>query len=175
MKSRTSRILALFAVALMMLSAVVWAQFRADAAPSHQPEQSAVAAINQGGHVDHRVLIPQGNYTMANTTPVSGSAICIDGDPNRFAAQLTLTGTMAGTAPTLAVVLQHSIDGGTTWITLNTFTTINATVTPANQYVQWADVPASTAIVFGDCYRYQYTFGGSAGVAVNIAMAMLAK
>jgi Tfp pilus assembly protein PilV len=168
------------ALAVLMVLVIVGslgvAQYRAaNAGPAQPQEQWAIAAIDDNGHVDHRVLLSAESRTMADTTPVNGSTVCIEGDADQFAAQLTLSGTMAGTAPTLDVVLQHSIDGGTNWITVNDFTDINATVTPASQYVSWSDVPASTAVTFGDCYRARYTFGGTGTVTANVGVALIAK
>lgn len=162
-------------LALLIVASLGLVQMRADAGPAQPQEQFAIAAINDGGHVDRRVLLTSGTFTMANTTPVNGNTVCIQGDAKQFAAQLTLSGTMGGTAPTLDVVLQHSIDGGTTWITLKDFTDINATVTPASQYDSWSDVAASTAVTFGDCYRGRYTFGGSGTVTANIGLNLIAK
>lgn len=170
-----NRFTALFLV-LLLPAAFGVAQLRADAGPAQPKEQWAVAAISDGGHVDRRILIVPEAKTMAGAnTPVNGSTVCIAGDADQFAAQLTLSGTMGGTAPTLDVVLQHSIDGGTNWITLVDYTDINATVTPASQYNSWSDVPASTAITFGDCYRGRYTFGGTGTVTANIGLALIAK
>lgn len=169
---RTTAVLSL----LLLVASFGVVQLRADAGPAQPQEQFAIAAISDGGHVDRRILLAPESRTMAGAnTPVNGSTVCIQGDADQFAAQLTLSGTMGGTAPTLDVVLQHSIDGGTNWITLVDYTDINATVTPASQYNSWSDVPASTAITFGDCYRGRLTFGGSGTVTANIGLALIAK
>lgn len=161
-------------VALLVGGSLLSAHFAVDAAPAPK-EQYRAAAIDAGGYVQHAVLLDDAAYTMANTTPVNGGAVCIAGDASQFAAELTLSGTMTGTAPTLAVVLQHSIDGGLHWNTVNTFTTINATVTPASQYVSFSDVPASTAVTWGDCFRARYTFGGTGTVVANVGLHLIGK
>lgn len=57
----------------------------------------------------------------------------------------------SGTSPTLDIVVQHSPDGGTTWITLATFTQITASGT-ASQHVR---APHSGLL------RVDYTIGGT--------------
>ena len=150
-------------------------QLRADAGPAQPETMYRAAAITGDGRIQKAVLLEQEVRTMANTTPVNGSTVCIQGDASQFAAQLVNGAAMGGTAPTLDVVLQHSIDGGANWITLNDFTDINATVTPASQYVSWSDVPASTAVTFGDCYRVRYTFGGTGTVTADFGVNLIGK
>jgi hypothetical protein len=66
---------------------------------------------------------------------------------------------------------QNSIDGGTTWTDVGTWTTINATVTPASQSQTVADVSNNTtAVSYGDCWRATYTFGGTGTVTANIGI-----
>lgn len=173
----TPRTLALYVAALMLLlvAGVGYANQRAQAGPSDGQDMYRMAAISGDGHVTHSVLLSQEARTMPNTTPVAGQTACIQGDASQFAAQLVLSGTPAGTAPTLAVVLQHSIDNGLSWNTVHSFTVINATVTPAAQLVSFSDVAASTAITFGDCFRVQYTWGGSGTVVANVGVQMISK
>lgn len=170
----------LLASVLILASALGVMQYRAMAGPAQPSEAFRAAYITADGHIQKAVLLEDGTFTMANTTPVNGTVACIQGDAKQFAAQLTLSGTMAGTAPTLDVVLQHSIDynpadpNAAHWITLKDFTDFNATVTPASQYDSWSDIAASTAVTFGDCYRARYTFGGTSS-SVNIGLHLIAK
>lgn len=167
-------------VLLILAGGLAGSQLRADAGPAQSGEMYRAAAITQDGHVQRVVLLEQGVKTMADTTPVNGSTVCINGDASKFAAQLTLTGTIgAGTAPVLTVVLQHSIDGGLTWRSVgSSFAAINSTVTPAGgrEDVAFSDVAASTAVVWGDCFRVRYTWAGTAATTVaNVGVALIAK
>lgn len=111
-----------------------------------------------------------GAKTMANTTPVASDAFCgLNG--NLHKAEVQLVGTMSGTNPTLAVKWQNSIDGGTNWTDVGTWTTINATTTPATQSQVVADIQnATTAVAYGDCWRATYVFGGTGTVTANISV-----
>lgn len=101
----------------------------------------------------------------------SSAAVCDEGKFTEYLTQLTLTGTMTGTAPTLAVVIQHSIDEGTTWYTVDTFTSINATVTPAAQLkTQVKGIIANTPVTYGGCWRAVWTVGGTGTVTANIGI-----
>lgn len=136
------------------------------------PHGASVRALigRNDGSVQRVVYVPQAAYTMSDTTPVASQAQCFPGF-TLHKAQVVLVGTMAGTAPTLAVKWQNSIDGGTTWTDVGTWTTINATVTPASQSQTVADVyNASTAVSYGDCWRATYTFGGTGTVVANIGI-----
>lgn len=110
-----------------------------------------------------------GVKTMANTTPVASNAFCgLNGTTHR--ADVVLTGTMGGTNPTLTVKWQNSIDG-VNWTDVGTWTAINATTTPASQSQVVADIGnATTAVAYGDCWRAQYTFGGTGTVTANISI-----
>jgi hypothetical protein len=137
------------------------------------PQGSTVRALvgKNDGSVQRVVYVAQAAYTMSDTTPVAGQAQCFPGY-TLHKAQVVLVGTMSGTAPTLAVKWQNSIDGGTTWTDVGTWTTINATVTPASQSQTVADVSNNTtAVSYGDCWRATYTFGGTGTVVANIGIA----
>lgn len=151
--------------------------YSVDAGPASNQEQFRLAMIDSDGTVFRSVMIDDadGAATGVASTAVTGEMVCVAGAADQFAANLTLSGTLTGTNPTLTTVLQHSIDGGDTWSTAHSFTVINATVTPAAQLVSLADVPASTAVTFGDCWRYQYTFGGSGTLSGTINLSFMAK
>lgn len=175
------RLIGLLAVMLALtLGPLLMSAMRADAGPAAPNERYRLAAIDPDGIVRNVVLLEQGDYTMANTTPVAGSPVCIAGDPDLFAARLTLTGTLTGTNPTLTVTLQSSDDGGTTWMNVGSaFAAINATVTPAGgvERVTFADQAGAinTATVFGNCFRVRYTFGGTGTVTGNVGVTLHAE
>jgi hypothetical protein len=136
------------------------------------PNGSTVRALvgKNDGSVQRVVYVSQAAYTMADTTPVASQAQCFPGY-TLHKAQVVLSGTMSGTAPTLAVLWQNSLDGGVTWNNVGTWTTINATVTPASQSQTVADIyNASTAVSYGDCWRATYQFGGTGTVVANIGI-----
>jgi hypothetical protein len=121
------------------------------------------------------VYFDDGEYTMVNTTPVASDPQCGLGGYTIFDTEVRLTGTMAGTNPTFTVVWQNSLDGGETWTNVGTWTAINATVTPAVQRQTVSDIVGSTAVASGDCWRAQYTFGGTGTVVINIGIKGQAK
>lgn len=176
--NRFTRLRVLIALAILvpmlLMGGAAW-YATAVAGPSSGGVQYRYAAIDGDGYVRNAVLLRQESRTMPNTTPVNGDSICLSGDPDQFAAQLTLQGTMGGTNPTLTVVLQHSIDGGRTWHQVHAFTAINATVTPAAQLVSFSDVQSATATTYGNCFRARYTWGGTGTVTSNIGMDLIAK
>ena len=130
----------------------------------------------QGGKVERIVYVATGAKTMADTTPVVGNTVCGIGAYTLYRADVILTGTMAGTNPTLTILWQNSIDGGTNWVSVGTWTTINATVTPASQSQVVSDVyNATTAVAFGDCWRTTHTFGGTGTVVANFSINGYAK
>jgi hypothetical protein len=158
----------------LMVGAVAWSsmsQGNADAAPGGKTLYS-VAAIDANSNVQRRVLLEQGVKTMPGTTPVPGETVCIEGDADLYAAELTLVGTIgAGTAPVLTVALQNSIDGGVTWRNVGSaFAAINSTVTPAagQERVTFADQAGAinTATVYGSCFRVLQTWAGTAATTV---------
>lgn len=133
----------------------------ANAAPGGVVDRAIVRDITGAQHITY--FSQTAKTPVGVNTPISSSAWCAPAGSTytKFAAQVVLQGTLTGTNPTAAVTWQHSYDGGTTWITVGSFTTINATVTPAAQTQQVSDVAASTAIIYGDCWRAQLTFGGT--------------
>jgi hypothetical protein len=134
-----------------------------------------LVADGQGGKVKRIVYVAGGVKTMAGAnTPVASDPTCgLSGDLHR--ADVKLTGTMAGTPPTLAIKWQNSIDGGATWNDVGTWTTINATVTPAAQSQVVSDIVGSTAVAYGDCWRAVYTFGGTGTVTANFSVTGIEK
>lgn len=108
-------------------------------------------------------------------TPVASDAVC---KPNSTVQRIDayLVGTMTGTAPTLTITSQHSLDGGTTWVTVGTWTVINATVTPVSQTNTFGDIyNATTPVVYGDCWRVTKTYGGSGSVGGDVEIVGIAK
>ena len=96
--------------------------------------------------------------TGTKTADENGSAVSGFGGFSKLGAQLVVT-AHAGTSPTLDVKIQHSIDGGTTWFDLITFTQV--TTTDGNQYKVYADVEGTTAQMFGDALRAVIDVGGT--------------
>lgn len=158
-------------MALVLILSVGFAKLtQVEAGPTGPQYQ--LRALDQDGNVQQLVYVTQGVKTMAGAnTPVSSDAACGLGNFEMFSAQVVLTGTMAGTAPTVAIKWQNSKDGGTTWADVGTWTTINATVTPAVQNQTVSDIwNATTAVAYGDCWRAQYVFTGSGTVTANIGI-----
>jgi hypothetical protein len=110
-----------------------------------------------------------GAKTMVGAgTPVVSDPVCgLNGTMHR--ADVVFSGTVSGTAPTLAILWQNSIDG-VNWTNVGTWTQINATVTPATQSQAVGDVQATSANVYGDCWRASYTFCGSGTVTANFSV-----
>lgn len=112
--------------------------------------------------------------TGGANTPVASGTVC-DLAGTLHYAEVKFQGTLTGAAPTLAIKWQNSKDNGTTWTDVGTWTTINATTTPASQSQSVGDIVAppyfngtttvqSTATIYGDCWRATYTMGaGGAG------------
>lgn len=95
--------------------------------------------------------------SAARTASGNGSAFGGFAQSSKLAAQLAITAA-SGTNPTLDVVIQHSIDGGTTWHDLITFAQQTGTAT---LFADYAEVEASTAQVYGDKLRAKWTVGGT--------------
>lgn len=95
--------------------------------------------------------------SAARTANGNGSTFGGFSAGDRIAAQLSVS-ARSGTNPTLDVVIQHSIDGGTTWFDLITFTQATAT---GNELKLYAEVDASSAQVIGDELRAKWTIGGT--------------
>lgn len=169
MLTRMQRLYALIALLVLIGGLGFGAYRQAEAGPGDQPVM--LRAVGQDGTVRELVYVAQGAKTMANTTPVNSTAACGLGSYEVFKAQVVLVGTMTGTNPTLAIKWQNSLDGGATWADVGTWTTINATVTPASQSQTVSDLwNATTAVAYGDCWRAQYTFGGTGTVVANIGI-----
>lgn len=133
----------------------------------------------QGGKIDRIVYFgANGLVTPAGgtTTPLVSDSKCGLGGYTVFRTDVTLSGTMTGTNPTLAVKWQNSIDGGATWVDVGSWTTINATVTPASQSQTVSDIyGVSTAVAYGDCWRATLTFGGTGSVGANVKVKGIVK
>lgn len=95
--------------------------------------------------------------SAARTATGTGTTFCQFAPFTKFAAQLAVTAA-SGTTPTLDVTWQHSIDNGTTWFTVSTFTQKTAT---GNELKVEAEVAAATAEVYGNCMRAIWTIGGT--------------
>ena len=175
------RLVAMFLVFLSAMGAITYVSLAPAAGP-------AIAAIGNPDGADLRALVVSNGddrvkrivyFKMephasggANTPVVSGTVCNMAGSLHE--ADVKLSGTMSGTAPTLAIKWQNSKDGGSTWTDVGTWTTINATVTPASQSQVVSDIMASTAVVFGDCWRATYVMTGT-GAAANFSVTGLEK
>lgn len=95
--------------------------------------------------------------SAARTATGTGTQVCGFGRYEKFTMQLAVTAA-SGTTPTLDVTVQHSIDGGTTWFTLATFTQKTAA---GSELKTESEVEAATAEVYGDCIRAIWTIGGT--------------
>ena len=169
--------LALLPLAILLAAILAGPGQRANAGPQIIGEQAGAtvrALVSQDDQVKRIVYFDAGAKTMANTTPVASDPVCgLNGTLHK--AEVQLVGTMGGTNPTLTILWQNSLDGGTTWTSVGTWTAINATVTPATQSQTVADLVASTAVAFGDCWRATYTFGGTGTVTANISIKGIEK
>lgn len=139
--------------------------------------------ISSGGNdrVRRIVYFESGSHaTGGANTPVASAKVCGLAGLYHY-AKVAFTGTLAGTDPTLAIKWQNSKDNGSTWSDVGTWTTINATVTPASQEQTVADhgdivlmnanTPVTTpAVMYGDCWRVTYTMGGTGSVAGNFSV-----
>lgn len=186
------RVFNLYTAALLFLALVVggpsaYAQVAhhprpefAGAAISGNPKGATdrvLAVDDSAGSVKRVVYFAAGSKTMTGAnTPVSSSAYCGFAGRTLFRSDVYIVGTMAGTNPTLSFTWQHSIDGGTNWVSVGTWTAVNATVTPASESQTVSDVwNNSTAVALGDCWRMQYTMGGTGTVVANFEAAGIAK
>ncbi len=179
MNRRLRNILAVMLIALMGSYGLM--QHYASAGPGNKGTMYSVAMVDANEHVIHRTLIAAGVHTMPNTTPVVTDKVCLEGDPDTFAARLTLTGTMAGTNPVVTNVLQSSDDGGTTWTAVGSaFAAINSTVTPSagKERITFADTEAggvNTPVIYGECFRVQTTWAGTGTVTANFGISLYAE
>ncbi|MFE9098493.1 hypothetical protein [Streptomyces sp. NPDC007264] len=88
--------------------------------------------------------------SAARTTSGNSGTLSGFGDWTKFRAALNVTAA-SGTTPTLDVVIEDSLDGGTTWFTVATFSQKTAAGTQAQ------DVTG----VFSDTLRVRWTIGGT--------------
>lgn len=160
----------------------------AGAAVYGDPSQSdtrALISVDGTDKVTRIVYFSSGSHaTGGANTPVASSTFCnIAGTEHK--ATFRLSGTMAGTAPTLAILWQNSEDKGSNWTSIGTWTTVNATVTPASQSQTFfdqgpivlmnANTPVTTpAVAYGDCWRVLYTMTGT-GAAANFSVSGIDK
>lgn len=98
-------------------------------------------------------------WVGASENPVASAAVTANGNsgaltgygaPSSLRAQLNVTAA-SGTTPTLDVLIEDSVDGGTNWNTVGTF----AQKTAAAREVINVTVP------FGDQLRVRWTVGGT--------------
>lgn len=148
---------------------------------SHLPDR-ALITVNGSSKVSYIVYFSPGAKTNPGAnTPVASGAVCGASAAGVYHyAEVRLVGTMSGTAPTLSVTLQNSIDNQLTWNTVKTFSQINATTVPAVQTQVASDTQGSSfwngtsvatipAAVYGDCWRVAYTYGGTgAGASFSV-------
>lgn len=167
--------IALFLLGLMVAPMLVSGNVQAGPEIIGNPYGASSRAIITDGETVKRIVYVDGPITMANTTPVNSDVNC-GNFGSLHAVQVQLEGTMTGTGPTLAMQWQNSLDGGVTWSNVGALTTINATVTPALQKQVVSDISnATTAVAYGDCWRVQYTFGGSGTVSANVNITGIEK
>lgn len=179
--SRKSLLISVVLLFLMLGGAIGFAALHpttdayAGAAVSGNPDgSSARALITSGGsdRVSRIVYFKLENHlTGGANTPVASGKVCDMAGVYHY-AEVQFTGTLAGAAPTLAIKWQNSKDNGATWTDVGTWTTINATVTPANQKQTVSDHPeevlmnantpvVTPAVMYGDCWRATYTMGAA--------------
>lgn len=123
----------------------------------------ALYVAGTGGKVRRIVFFTAGVKTPTGAnTPIVSDPVCGLGSFTLYRADAYLVGTMSGTAPTAAIKWRHSTDGGAHWTDVGTWTTINATVTPASQSQTVSDIyNATTAVAYGDCWDAVITMGGT--------------
>src|SRR4051812_24124905 len=121
------RLIAILVLALVIGLAGLSFSARSDAAPNAVPDAARTDVGGQGSEI---TLVAPAVHTGSGTSDWK----CDEGQFTEFVTELTISGTMTGTNPTDAISIEHSIDHGTSVAgTVNSFTTINATVTPAVQ------------------------------------------
>jgi hypothetical protein len=156
------RIIAIFMLGLVVALAGLTFAARGDAAPNAAP-------TDVGGQGSEITLVAQANHVGSGASDWK----CDEGQFTNFITEVTISGTMTGTNPTDALVLQHSIDHGTSVAgNVTSFTTINATVTPAVQTDTRISgvVIANTPVAYGRCWRVVWTAGGTGSPALNFAV-----
>jgi hypothetical protein len=133
----------------------------------------ALVSSNGSDRVRRIIYFEMDNHqTGGANTPVASGEVCGMAGMLHY-AEVKFQGTLTGSNPTLAIKWQNSKDNGQTWSDVGTWTQINATVTPAIQSQTVADLAASTAVVYGDCWRVTYTMG--AGGAGNFSVTGIEK
>lgn len=95
--------------------------------------------------------------SAARTTTGTSTAVGGFAPFSKLGAQIVVTAA-SGTTPTLDAKIQHSIDGGTTWFDLITFTQKTAAAT---EFKAYAEVLGTTGQIWGDMLRVSYTIGGT--------------
>lgn len=185
---RTYLVLALLFAFVGGITIFANAQNNADAysgvqTTGEQEGANARALVSNGTDRVRRIVYfkLESHATGGANTPVASGSICDLAGTYHY-AEVQFTGTLAGAAPTLVIKWQNSKDNGATWTDVGTWTTINATVTPANQKNTLADHPdqvlmnantpvVTPAVVYGDCWRVTYTQGAAgSGVFKVIGM-----
>lgn len=95
--------------------------------------------------------------SAARTTSSQGTAVELPANCRKFSFQIVCS-ARSGTNPTLDAIVQHSIDGGTTWFDLVTFTQLTAT---GQELKSYAEVESSSAQTVGKLVRAKWTVGGT--------------
>lgn len=95
--------------------------------------------------------------SAARTATGTGEMFCGFSGKEKFAFLVDCTAA-SGTTPTLDVDIQHSIDGGTNWFDLVSFTQLTAA---GDEMKVEAEVDAATAEIVGDCLRAIWTIAGT--------------
>lgn len=176
LKGKLRFLIPFLAVVLMVFASAGYAHLTQPASAGPGEHGVWVRGLDQDGNIREITFFEQSTHAMVGAnTPVVSSAVCGLGEYDLHAAQVTLSGTLTGTSPSVAVKWQHSYDGGTTWQDIGSFVTIDTTAvtTPANstQRQTVSDIRnASTAVAYGDCQRATLTFTGTGSVGGNIAV-----
>lgn len=196
MRQRILNFWSIFLLTLLLVGggAVVYSQL----APSQADAYAGAEVVGNPDGATDALFIGQGNDLKrvyffngtvrpsgGTTTPVVSRDFCGFGPFTVFRADAYLSGTMTGTAPTVSIKWRHSIDQGAHWTDVGTWTTINATVTPASQTNLVNDhdavvIPLTTpvitpAAIYGDCWDAVLTFGGTGAVGANLEVVMVGK
>jgi hypothetical protein len=88
--------------------------------------------------------------SAARTTSSDSGALAGYGVPSRLRAQLNVTAA-SGSTPTLDVVIEDTVDGGTTWNTIGTFA---QKITTGREVI-------GVSIPFTETLRVRWTIGGA--------------
>jgi ABC-type transport system substrate-binding protein len=134
----------------------------ADASPALNP-------TNVGGQGSEITLVAPGVHSGSG----AGDWRCDEGQFTDFTTEVRVVGTMIGTNPTDSLVIQHSIDQGTSVAgTVNTFAGYNATTIPAVATDMRVNdvVIANTPIAYGRCWRVAWTAGGTGSPGMSFSV-----